>query len=377
MTIAGLFLTLRQVIRSVTLVFLPLAFTALIVWATAGSSRGTTSDPIYASLWIWLAAHQLPLDLVTAKVTFLPIGALVLVFFAIRSGFKRALASEIAPEKLVLIFPLLYSLVATGISLVASLREEALTVAWYFTLPITFLIALLCSWIVAKIAPDRKRLPWEDAALWAARAFAIALIIAALVFIGALVYHYQSVLNLTTVIGPGIFGGAALIALQLLYLPNFIVATLGYLAGSGALIGESTLIHPLVHRLDQLPAIPLLGALPRGTFSYAIAGVLIALALGFWVHRKLFNQYHDDRPALIALGFFALYALIVAQLSSGQLITDKLNPVGVSWWLFPVALTGEFALGMALSRSLIWLKNYQIAKTSEKNEPANENSPEI
>jgi hypothetical protein len=369
--IAGLFLTFKQVIRSVTLVFLPLAFTALIVWATAGSSRGTTSDPIYASLWIWLAAHQLPLDLASAKLTFLPIGALVLVFFAIRSGFKRALASEIAPEKLVIIFPSFYALIATGISLFASLREEALTVAWYLTLPITFFIALLFCWIVAKIAPDRQRLPWEVAAHWAARAFAIALIIAALVFVGSFGYHYKSVINLTTVIGPGIFGGAALIALQILYLPNFIVATLGYLVGSGALIGQSTLIHPLVHQLDQLPAIPLLGALPRGTFPYAIAGVAIALVLGFWVHRKLYDQYLDDRPAFMALGFLALYAVIVAQFSTGQLLTDKLNPVGVSWWLFPLALTGEFALGMALSRSLIWFKSYRMSKAHRVDEPDN------
>ena len=96
MTISGVLAIFRQAIRSVALLLLPIAFASLIVWATAGSSAGSTSDPIFASLWFYLAAHQIPLEiagsLAGARLTLLPLGALPLIFLAIRSGVGRSVA---------------------------------------------------------------------------------------------------------------------------------------------------------------------------------------------------------------------------------------------------------------------------------------------
>jgi hypothetical protein len=349
----AILLIFKQVIRSVVLVLLPIAFISLIVWATAGSSQGSTSDPIFASLWIWLASHQVPLlidaSMAGAKLTLLPLGAIVLVFFAIRSSFLRLIAKGVHPRTSAPLFALLYGIVATLLSVMATIGSSGIEVRWYLTLPITFFIALASTLIAGQLLPKRERSPWEIAAAFAASAMGLLLAISFVVLLSSLIFHFRAVVDLTTVIQPGIFGGLALILIQLLYLPNLIVATLGYICGAGAHLGSDSIVAPFVHRLDQIPAIPLLGALPRGVFPYAVAGAIIIALLGFFIHLKLHQRYGSDLvPA------FALLSLLLAFLSSGQLVSEQLSHVGVSWWRFPLVLSGEFALGMALSKGLMF-----------------------
>ena len=45
-----------QVLRTIAILLLPLAFISLIAWATAGSTTGNTSDPMRAAVWLWLGA---------------------------------------------------------------------------------------------------------------------------------------------------------------------------------------------------------------------------------------------------------------------------------------------------------------------------------
>ena len=55
--------SLKQAVRSTTLILLPLSFISLVAWATAGSSTGNTADPLRAAIWFYLIAHHIPLDL--------------------------------------------------------------------------------------------------------------------------------------------------------------------------------------------------------------------------------------------------------------------------------------------------------------------------
>lgn len=353
-------LTFKQVVRSVVLVLLPIAFISLIVWATAGSSQGSTSDPIFASLWIWLTSHQVPLyiegSMAGAKLTLLPLGALALIFFAIRSSYLRLISKGLNPRTSALIFALLYGLVTTFLSVIATFGNSVVEVRWYFVFPITCIIALAFTLISGQLLPKRQRSEWEIAGAWAGAGMALLLALSTLVLISSLIFHFRVVMDLTTVIAPGIFGGLALIVIQVLYLPNLIVATLGYISGAGAHLGADSIVAPFVHQLDQIPAIPLLGALPRGLFPFAILGAVTVVALGFFIHLKLHQRFGRDRAPAISLAFFAGLSLILALLSSGQLVSAALSQVGVSWWRFPLVLTGEVALGMALSKSLMLMR---------------------
>lgn len=366
---AEILVIFKSAFRSVVLLLLPLAFISLIVWATAGSSSGSTSDPIFASLWIYLAAHQIPLDLYGsisgARLSLLPLGALALVFLVIRSGITRSFASLVEVEGdelhgdearkrlLVPIFATSYSLIVLFLAVLSSLRDTVVSVKLYYALLIVLVISFASSLIAAQLMPKRTRAPWEVAVAWAAVALGFLLALSTLTTVISLAIHYRAFLDLTTVIGPGIFGGLALILIQILYLPNLFVATLGYISGAGAHIGSDSLIHPFSFELDQLPAIPLLAALPRGTFPWAIAGAIVVLVLGFLIHRKLRARFGDDKSSAISLFAFFLMTSLLGWAASGQLITDVLSQMGVSWWRFPLVISGELALGMAISRIAI------------------------
>ncbi len=370
---AEILVIFKSAFRSVVLLLLPLAFISLIVWATAGSSSGSTSDPIFASLWIYLAAHQIPLDLYGsisgARLSLLPLGALALVFLVIRSGITRSFASlgprdgqpegdelngdESRKRLLVPIFATSYSLIVLFLAVLSSLRDTVVSVKLYYALPIVLITSFASSLIAAQLMPKRTRAPWEVAVAWAAVALGFLLALSTLTTVISLAVHYRAFLDLTTVIGPGIFGGLALILIQILYLPNLFVATLGYISGAGAHIGSDSLIHPFSFELDQLPAIPLLAALPRGTFPWAIAGAIVVLVLGFLIHRKLRARFGDDKSSAISLFAFFLMTSLLGWAASGQLITDVLSQMGVSWWRFPLVMSGVLALGMAIYRIAI------------------------
>ena len=360
---AEILVIFRSAFRSIILLLLPLAFISLIVWATAGSSSGSTSDPIFASLWIYLTAHQIPLDLYGsisgARLSLLPLGALALVFLVIRSGIVRTITmlGEDAKKRLIVpTFAGFYSLLILLIALLSSIRDTIVSVKLYLALPIALVISFAFSMIAAQLMPRRTRAPWEIAIAWAGAAFAFLLAISVFVTLLSLAIHYEAFLDLTKVISPGIFGGLALILIQILYLPNLFVATLGYITGAGAHIGSDSIIHPLIFELDQLPAIPLLAALPRGTFPWAISGAIVVVAFGFLIHRKLRARFSDDQSSLIALAAFLVISFFVGWAASGQLITDVLSEMGLSWWRFPLVISGELALGMAISRLAILIK---------------------
>lgn len=382
MDFTSVFAIFRQALRSVALLMLPIAFASLIVWATAGSSSGSTSDPIFTSLWFYMAAHQIPLEIAGsldgARLTFLPLGALAMVFLVIRSGVIRTveLFEESKKRIVVVTFALIYSLLIIAISSLSSIRDEVVSVRPYLSIPITIVITFVFALLASQLMPRRDRAPWEVASAWAGFSFLFLIALSTVVLIISLGVHYKAVFDLTTVISPGIFGGFALIAVQLLYLPNMVVATLGYISGSGAHIGRDSIIHPLLFELDQLPALPLLGALPRGTFPLALLGAVVVIGLGFLIHRKMRARFNDDLSSAISLGAFFLISTLVASSASGQLITDVLGEVGPSWWRFPLVLTGELALGMAVSRTIIMLKERSEAKKRTAEESNREHHDE-
>jgi hypothetical protein len=80
---------LQQAIRSIILLLLPISFISLVVWATSGSATGNTADPIRAALWSILVAHQVPLQLSSGYLTYLPLGALFIPYLAVKSGIQR------------------------------------------------------------------------------------------------------------------------------------------------------------------------------------------------------------------------------------------------------------------------------------------------
>lgn len=359
---ALLLVSFKQAVRSTTLIILPLAFISLVAWATAGSSTGNTADPLRAAIWFFLIAHHVPLDLafsnnsISGALTFFPLGALVIPYLAIKSGYKRlTLDRDISTLRnkraLVISLALTYALFGTLISLFAT--GSTVNAAWYLVFPVLFIVAAVSGFLSAQLLPNHGiQLPWQRA-LRTSWIVVIALIgFGGIVFALSLAWHFSTVLQLTQVIEPGIFGGLAFLVVQVLYLPNFAVSALSYLAGSGIVIGSGSWLNPFVHRIDEIPAIPLLGGLPINTHPYLALLIACLIAVGAVIARygaRIYSNNSESQQFLLStLGFIALLILIIARASSGELLSSNLASVGPQWWLMPIVLTSEIALGAAL-----------------------------
>jgi hypothetical protein len=344
--------TLAQVVRSISVLFLPIAFLCLIAWATAGSTNGNTSDPVRAAIWLWLGAHHLAFNLTLSEgapsgwLTYLPLGALVFPILAIRSGFKRSMERLDNDYQSIALARTLFVLLYAGITAAIAffVTTDAVKPVWYLTPLVTIPIATL-----SVLSAERRKIS-SLPIFFATRIVATFLGCAFLVLGISLLMNLATVKDLTKVLEPGILGGFLLLILNVLYLPNAAVATMGYFAGVGFGIGNGTIISPLFYKVPEIPALPILGALPTGKFHWALFAILIFVAAGVALTSWTLNQ----RPEVLWQSF-TLVLLAIAFISwagSGSLMTEALSAVGVSIWKVTLAIGVAMAIGIGLARVL-------------------------
>ncbi|MCX6427138.1 MAG: DUF6350 family protein [Actinobacteria bacterium] len=346
-----LWVSLMQVLRSIALVLLPTSFIALLGWATAGSNNGNTADPIRAALWIWMAAHHLPFQLIlppagqNGLLTYLPIGALLLPVLAIRSSFARAINHIDIGERALslsrILFSALYATCATIIAWVSTTHavRPLLYCVPFFTAPGV--------WLITGSVRARNRRRINDPLNPAKKLLAMVLGVSSLTLGVSLFLHLGTVENLITVLKPGFLGGLLLLLLNIFYLPNAIIAALSYLAGSGFAVGAHTLISPWTHSIAEIPALPLLGALPTGRHPLMLISIALFVFCGGSLYTWSINQ---DRRVLVQNYLFIIVASgLLALLGSGALMTPALHAVGVSAWQMTSAIALEIGVGIALA----------------------------
>ena len=341
--------TVVQVVRSIVFVLLPISFIALLAWATAGSSTGNTGDPLRAALWIWLGAHQVPFSLalppanIAGYLSYLPLGAVILPIFAIRSGINRVIDRLDNDTSLLplarLLFAIEYSIAAMVLSYFSS--TQSVKPVWYLA-PV-FILPL----VLITVATVGRRLTFGQAVLYGSRALALLLGISSIILGISIFTHLSTVKNLTTVLEPGILGGLLLLLLNILYIPNAVVAVLGYFSGAGFAVGSGTMVAPWRFDLNSIPAFPLLGALPTGKSLFALFGIVLVILTG-----ALLASWTIDLNMKIlvqSLVVSALMCVAIGIAGSGALLTDAMSAVGVSPWKFTLTLGAELSLGAFLA----------------------------
>jgi len=341
--------TLAQVVRSIAYVLLPTSFISLLAWATAGSATGNTGDPLRAALWIWLAAHQVPFSLtlppanIAGYLSYLPLGAVIFPILAIRSGISRTIDrldynSSLVPLARTL-FALQYTLVAMLLSYLSS--TSAVKPMWYLAPLLVLPLTLITSATVG------RRLTFAQAFLYGSRSIALLLGIASLVLGISIFTNLHNIRTITTVLQPGIVGGVLLLILSILYIPNAIVATLGYFSGTGFAVGSGTLVAPWSFHLNSIPAFPLLGALPTGKSLLSLFGIVVVILTG-----SLLASWTIDLNSKILVQSLVVCAILTAVIGyagSGALLTDAMSAIGVSPWKFTLSLTTELSVGAFLA----------------------------
>ena len=340
---------LPQVLRSIAWLLLPTSFIALLAWATAGSATGNTGDPLRAALWIWIGAHSIPFDLslppsgLAGHLSYLPLGALIFPVLAIRSGVARTIERLDNDSSLVgaarAAFAVGYTLFALAASFFS--KTDSIRPVWYFAIIYVLPFTLLCAATVG------RRVALGQGFLYGSRIIALLLGLSSIVFGILLLVNISMVKNLTTVLQPGIFGGFLLLLLNILYIPNAIVSTLAYFSGVGFAVGSGTLVSPTSFRLNKIPAMPLLGALPENKSLISLIGVLVIVAAGALLVTWTISL--DQKVLVQSLIVAVLLAAFVGYSGSGALITDAMSAVGVSTWKFTLAIAAQLGLGAALA----------------------------
>ena len=340
---------LPQVLRSVAWLLLPTSFIALLAWATAGSATGNTGDPLRAALWIWIGAHSIPFDLslppsgLAGHLSYLPLGALIFPVLAIRNGVARTIERLDNDSSLVgaarAAFAVGYTLFALAASFFS--KTDSIRPVWYFAIIYVLPFTLLCAATVG------RRVALGQGFLYGSRIIALLLGLSSIVFGILLLVNISMVKNLTTVLQPGIFGGFLLLLLNILYIPNAIVSTLAYFSGVGFAVGSGTLVSPTSFRLNKIPAMPLLGALPENKSLISLVGVLVIVAAGALLVTWTISL--DQKVLVQSLIVAVLLAAFVGYSGSGALITDAMSAVGVSTWKFTLAIAAQLGLGAALA----------------------------
>jgi hypothetical protein len=334
-----------QVLRSVALLLLPLAFVSLIAWATAGSATGNTSDPMRAAIWLWLGAHHIPFFLsgeTEGYLSYLPIGAMLLPFFALRAGFNRSLSKLHGDfhnlNSVRSIFSFQYAIIATLLALFSS--SATVSSQWYLAPVFAFSI----SYLATLTAGSRFRI--SQAVSYATRVLAI-LIGASFIALALLIFtHISTFKNISIVLQPGILGSILLFALNLFYLPNLAIATLSFFTGTGFAVGAGTLVSPLTHNLGAIPTLPILAVLPTSSSKWALCAIVIVVATG--VLLAVWALASSSRALIQALILIAVSISVIGYLASGSLMTSAMSAVGVSIWKLTLSLVIEIGLGVAL-----------------------------
>ncbi len=320
-------ISLIQAAKGVALTLFPAAFIALLAWATAGSTSGNTTDPIRGAVWLWLGAHLSPFELSgtaaqgSGFLSVLPLGAIILPMWAVRRTFTRVVEAAPKLRAARIFYVFFYTIIAVALAVVTS--TSSVSPMWYY--------AGLCAGITALVSTFTFN-PRPALAILI-YIFAIAWGIASILLAVSFLAHWSILNDLAIVVSPGIIGGLLFTALQILYLPNVALASLGYFTGSGLSLGAHTMITPTTFNLHQIPAIPIFGGLPTGTHPFLTIGIIfwpllflasyqvIIRVHGYWSARN------KDLLRTFIMATFFVWEL--SYFASGELLTPAMRRTGI------------------------------------------------
>jgi hypothetical protein len=236
-------------------------------------------------------------------------------------------------------FTIIYCLIAELLIFVS--KTDAIRPVWYSA------IAILIPCVYLTTLTVGKKVTLTQPVNFGTRIVALLLAISAIFLSISLFINLSTVKDLITVLRPGIIGGFLLLLINIFYLPNAAVSTMAYLSGTGFGVGSNTLVSPLEHSVAQIPALPILGALPTtehpqflfSIFFFVMAGALLASWTITLNTRVLWQSYFVSIASVFILTYF----------SSGSLLTKEMSTVGPSLWKFPLSVAIEMGIGIAMA----------------------------
>jgi hypothetical protein len=348
------------------------AAVAVIGWLAA--TFGGASGAIRAGASAWLVAHKAGVTLGSGAITIAPLGLTLFLGWCLYRGGKSAARSSAADrtKDLLLLsgtFALVYGLGALIIALLTadgSLRVSALS-AFFGAASLAFIAGGLGVLVesgafqdIADATPPGLR----DAVPAAAAAVLTVIAIASLLYGVLLAIHFSRITGMLELLDAGVVGSVVLFAICLMLVPNMVLYVVSFLAGPGFQLGVGTTIAPTGVDVGNLPALPLLAAVPAdgATPSYLLVlTALVPLAAGVVAGLVVARRgLADEDSAVLGWDAFALRGgmaallagvmlYVLMALSGGSAGSGRMSAVGI-----PAALpaAGVLAAGMAIGAAI-------------------------
>jgi hypothetical protein len=346
-----------------------LTLLVLVGWIAAPHAGLGLTGVLRTAAMLWLIGHHVGFALHgSGRIGMLPLGLVLLPGallwragrWVVRAGGITHLRYVVSAA-LALAVP--YALVAWALALASRSAQAAPSAAQ----------ALICGFLLALVAGGlggaRALAPWPQlTALLQDRPRSViigvvgalsVLAAAGAVLAGAsLATHLGQYDTLSESLAPGAIGSVLLLVTQLAYVPNAVVWAISFTLGPGFAFGNGTVVAPTGAALGQLPAFPLLAALPQSgamhtaapawlTVAVLAVPYLAGIAAGLLLVRAAPTPSWEAAPVWgLVCGVVAGAVLgVLAAFSGGPLGNGRLAAVGPSGW--QVALVAALEVGIA------------------------------
>ena len=350
----------------------------LIGWIAAPHAGVGLTGVLRTAALLWLIGHHVGFALHGAgRIGMLPLGLVLLPGallwragrWVVRAG-GVSLLRHVGYAALALAMP--YGLIAGALALASRSAQEAPSAPQ--AVICGFLLALvagglggaraLAPWAqLTRLLPDRPR----SVIIGMIGALGLLTVGGALLGAVSLGTHLGEFATLSRSLEPGAIGSVLLLVTQLAYLPNAILWAIAYTLGPGFAFGAGTMVTPTGAALGQLPAFPLLAALPPGThatpawltFIVLVLPYVAGCAAGLLLVRAAPTPALEAAPLWgLACGAAAGGVLgILAAFSGGPLGNGRLAAVGPSGWQVGAVAALEIGIASAVTAGVAnWLR---------------------
>jgi Family of unknown function (DUF6350) len=339
---------------------------ALAGWIAAPHSGLGLRAVLRAAAALWLVGQHVGFSLRGfGRIGMLPLG-LVLLPGALLWRAGRWVARTCAIGRLRQVGPAALALAVPYMLLTAVLAGASRSGEISASVPQAALCGLLLALAAGGLGAARSLAPWAQLLrLLPARSRSLLLAVAgsaavlaaagALLAGTALATHLPEAFRLERSLGAGAVGTLLLLLLQIGYVPNAIVWAIAFCLGPGFSFGTGTIVAATGSALGELPAFPLLAALPPGLHDAMpgwLAPVVLALpyvagGVGGWLLVRTAPPMSLEGAPLwgMAAGLLTGCVLgLLAAFAGGPLGAGRLTAVGPSAW--QVAAVGALELGI-------------------------------
>jgi Family of unknown function (DUF6350) len=355
-----------------------LTLIVLIGWVAAPHAGVGLTGVLRTAALLWLIGHHVGFALHGAgRIGMLPLGLVLLPGallwragrWVVRAGGVTRLR-HVGYAALALAMP--YGLIAGALALASRSAREAPSAPQ--AVICGFLLALvagglggaraLAPWAqLTRLLPDRPR----SVIIGMTGALGLLTVGGALLGAVSLATHLGQFDTLSRSLEPGAIGSLLLLITQLAYLPNAILWAVAYTLGPGFAFGAGTLVAPTGAALGQLPAFPLLAALPAGVHGTPAWLTMIVLALpyaagcaaGLLLVRAAPTPALETAPlwGLVTGAAAGAVLGILAAFSGGPLGDGRLAAVGPSGWQVGAVAALQIGVASAVTAGVAnWLR---------------------